>query len=546
MISRRQFTATAAAAPAAWAQRRKRPNVVILITDDQGYGDLSIHGNPHLKTPHLDSIGRDGARFTQFHSNPVCSPTRASLMTGRYYYRTGVVDTYIGRSMMAPDEVTIAEVLRGAGYRTGLFGKWHLGDHYPMRPIDQGFERAVNHFGGGIGQPSDPPGGESYFNPLMQVNGQPQRFNGYCTDVIFAEAMKFIEDNRNQPFFTYIAANAPHTPLEVTEALAEPYRKVGLDDVTARIYGMVENIDTNTGQLLALLKRLKLDQDTIVFYMTDNGPQQKRFNAGMRDLKGTVYEGGIRVPGFLRWPSRVKPGTEIPQLAAHIDIAPTLAEACGASMPTDRTIDGRSLLPLLDGKSGWPDRTLFFQWHRGDAPQMWRQACARTQTWKLVNNSELYNLEADPAESRNVAAGHPDVAAKLSREYEAWFRDVCSTRGFAPIRIPVGTEHENPVTLSRQDWRTSDEGWGANAIGHWEIDIARAGRYELSFRIAAGSNGKLALRLGGKELEFPISGGILELVLPPIDLPAGSTRLEPVLHYRDRRAGVQFATLKRL
>jgi arylsulfatase A-like enzyme len=546
MISRRQFTAAAcAAAPALLAQRKRRPNVVILITDDQGYGDLSIHGNPHLRTPHLDSIGRDGVRFTQFHANPVCSPTRASLMTGRYYYRTGVVDTYIGRSMMAPDEVTMAEVLRGSGYRTGLFGKWHLGDHYPMRPIDQGFDHAVNHFGGGIGQPSDPPGGESYFDPLLQLNGQPQRYRGYCTDVIFDEALRFIEENRSRPFFTYIATNAPHTPLEVAEALAEPHRRAGLNDTTARIYGMVENIDANTGKLLSLLKRLKLEEDTIVFYMTDNGPQQARFNAGLRGLKGTVYGGGIRVPGFLRWPGRVKPGTEVTQLAAHIDLLPTIAEACQATLPADRTIDGRSLMPLIDGMASWPDRTLFFQWHRGDAPEKWKQACARSQNWKLVNNTELYNLEADPAEAVDVAARHPEVVEKLAGEYDTWFRDVCSTRGFAPIRIPVGTEQENPVTLSQQDWRGPQASWGPNAVGHWEIDVARAGRYEMSFRLPSGPAGKLTASLGGHQQEVPVSAGVVEVVMPPVDLKPGPARLEPVLQYPGRTTGVRFATLRR-
>lgn len=535
--------------PLAKAQRARRPNVIVIITDDQGYGDLSLHGNPHLKTPHLDSIARDGVQFTQFHSNAVCSPTRASLMTGRYYYRTGVVDTYLGRSMMAPDEVTIAEVLRGAGYRTGLFGKWHLGDHYPLRPIDKGFDESINIFGGGIGQPSDPPGGESYFDPILQVNGKPRRYEGFCTDIFFDQAMRFIEANRARPFFTYIAANAPHTPLEVPEALVEPYRARGLDEVTARIYGMVENIDSNTGRLLAHLKRLNLERDTMVVFLTDNGPQQARYNAGMRALKGTVYEGGIRVPCFLRWPGRVAAGSSTDRLCAHVDLAPTIAEACGARMPTDRPIDGRSLLPLLSNgtPANWPDRTMFFQWHRGDAPERWRDACARNQRWKLVNNRELYDLAADPGEANNVASAHPDVVSQLSREYDAWFDDVTRSRGFAPIRPVVGTEHENPVMLSHQDMRGSGGPWGDGALGHWEIHIAKAGRYRPSVRLPhSGHFGELEFRFGSVVRKTRTAPGLVEMQLDPVDLPAGDGRLEVIIRAGGKTFSPRFATLARL
>ena len=241
-MTRREF----AALPSSFALAQnasRRPNVVFLLTDDQGYGDLSIHGNPHIQTPAIDSLARDGAQFTQFHSSPVCSPTRSSLMTGRYNYRTGVVDTYIGRSIMRPDEVTLPQLMKTAGYRTGIFGKWHLGDHYPTRAMDRGFDESVVHYGGGIGQPADPPGGESYFHPILQHNGVAKRYEGYCTDVFFDEAMRFIETNRSRPFFTYVPANAPHTPLEVAEQWAEPFRKRGLADREARIYGMVANLD---------------------------------------------------------------------------------------------------------------------------------------------------------------------------------------------------------------------------------------------------------------------------------------------------------------
>lgn len=545
-MTRREFIPVAAA-PAVVQAAQRKPNVVLIITDDQGYGDLSIHGNPHVKTPNIDSIARDGIHLTQFHVNPVCSPTRASIMTGRYYYRTGVVDTFIGRSMMAADEVTLPEVLKAAGYRTGIFGKWHLGDHYPMRPMDQGFDECVSHFGGGIGQPSDPPGGESYFNPLLQINGTPKRFDGYCTDIFFTEAMKFIEANRSRPFFAYIATNAPHTPLEVSEDLTESHRKQGISERDARLYGMVENIDANVGRVIHHLKKLNLERDTILIFMTDNGPQWARFNSEMRGTKGTVYEGGIRVPFFLRWPGRVKPARTANGLAAHIDILPTLAALCGGTTPKDRKIDGRSLIPLIDGTGEWPDRTLFFQWHRGDAPEHWRSACARTQRWKLVNGKELYDLEADPKESTDVASSNVTAADRLRKEYDAWFADVCATRGFDPIRIPIGTKHENPVMLSQQDWRGPRAPWGPEALGHWEVDIATPGRYQVSFIVRPMTHSSTVhFSLGGVQRKIPVEPGINTISISDIDLPKGPSRLEAVIHAGGKTLGVRFATLARL
>ena len=256
---------------------------------------------------------------------------------------------------------------------------------------------------------------------------------------------------------------------------------MGLDDTTAKIYGMVANVDHNIGRVLAKLSELKLEQDTIVIFMTDNGPQQRnRFNGGMRGHKGTVYEGGIRVPCFLRWPRMVKPGAKTDRLAAHIDVLPTLLEACGAPLPAGVKIDGKSLMPLVRGDAkAWPDRTLFFQWHRGDEPKPFQACAARNQRWKLVDGKELYDLENDPAESKDLASAHPEIVARLRKEYETWFHDVSSTRGYAPPRIHLGTPHENPVMLTRQDWRGAGAGWAADSAGHWEVQVAAAGKYEV-------------------------------------------------------------------
>jgi arylsulfatase A-like enzyme len=544
-MKRREFLAASTAALVRAAERR--PNVVLIMTDDQGFGDVSIHGNDKLKTPNMDRVGREGVRFTQFHVNPVCSPTRASLMTGRYYYRTGVVDTYLGRSMMHADEVTLAEMLGNAGYRTGLFGKWHLGDNYPMRPGDQGFQESVAIKGGGLGQPSDFPGGGSYTDPILLHNGKPTRYKGYCTDIYVNEALKFIQSNRDRPFFVYLPTNSPHTPLEIDQTYVEPFRKAGLDEVTAKIYGMVTEVDKNVGRVLKALDDWKLTENTIVIFMTDNGPQQKRWNAGMRGQKGTVYEGGIRVPFFLRWPAVIKPGTTVDRLAGHIDVVPTLLEACGASPAANVKIDGRSLMPLLKNPgTAWQDRTMFFQWHRGDAPELYRACAARNQRWKLVNGKELYDLESDSAESKDVSAEHPEIVARLRAEYESWFKDV-SSRGYAPPRIHIGATQENPVILTRQDWRGPRAGWNADSLGYWEVLVTRPAEYEFAVRFApAKSDGVVRLSLNGAKLESKIEAGATECRVGKARAGKGEGRLEAEVDTGGSTVGVHYVTVTAL
>jgi len=545
--TRREFLAATASPPPLLRAAPERPNVVVIITDDQGYGDLSLHGNPHLATPNLDRIAQEGVRFTQFQVTPVCSPTRAGLLTGRYHYRTGVVDTYLGRSLMHADEVTLAELLRDQGYRTGLFGKWHLGDNYPLRAIDQGFQTALCHRGGGISQPSDPPG-NSYFDPVLEDNGRPVRMKGYCTDIFFHRAIEFIEANRDRPFLAWIATNAPHTPLEVAEELVAPFRARGLDETTARIYGMVRNIDDNVGRLLARLERLGLEKDTIVVFLTDNGPQQARYNAGMRGLKGTVYQGGIRVPLFLRWPRALQAGRAVEALASSIDLMPTLLEACGLRPPKGLQLDGRSLLGLAAGRQViWPERTLFVQWHRGDAPEPFRNVAVRTSRYKLVDGKELYDLEKDPGEEQDIAAEQPRMVAALRAAYERWFQDVSATRGYAPPRIYLGTEHENPVTLTRQDWRGPRASWAPDGLGYWEVDVRRAGRYEIRLRMApAPADGVARFRLNNVTVEAPVKRGAAECLFPAVELESGPGRAEPVLIFGDTELGVHYLDVRRL
>ncbi|HKJ69886.1 MAG TPA: arylsulfatase, partial [bacterium] len=414
----------------------RRPNVLLILTDDQGYGDTGIHGNEQINTPNIDSLAEQGIDFTRFYVEPVCAPTRASLMTGRSYYRTGVIHTSRGGAKMAGDENTIAELLQEAGYATGIFGKWHLGDNYPMRPQDQGFGETLMHRGGGINQTPDKP--NSYFDPLLWRNGEKYRGTGYCTDIFFDAAIDFIRRNRQRPFFVYLPTNTPHTPLEISDTYADPYRKMGLPEDTARVYGMIKNIDENVGRLLQHLEQLHLHEETIIVFISDNGPNTDRYNAGLRSRKSGNYEGGIRAVSFFRWDGHWASGQTIDRIAAHIDVAPTLLDICDVRTPPDLHLDGRSLKPLLSGEmptTAWPDRTLFIQCHRSLTPQQYQNCTAISQRYKLIGYPGtfnewtfqpslsdpalgLYDIEKDPGETENLADRYPGILSKLRGEYD--------------------------------------------------------------------------------------------------------------------------------
>jgi arylsulfatase A-like enzyme len=556
-----------------------QPNVLIILTDDQGHGDLGCHGNPKIKTPNLDKFAAQSVKMDSFYVCPVCSPTRSGLMTGRYNYRLGVVDTALGRSMMDPKEITLAQMLGDGGYRTGIFGKWHLGDNYPLRPIDRGFQEALVLKGGGIKQPSDPPDGSGYFDPVLEHNGKSEKTKGYCTDVFTDAALKFIDKKSDKPFFAYVAFNCPHTPLnEVPEKYLEPYKKINLgadefpkvghpigkvnEDVTARIYAMETNIDDNVGRLLARLDELKIADNTIVIFLSDNGPQQPRYNSGLLDLKTSVHEGGIRVPCYWRWPGHFIAGHKVDRIAAHIDIAPTLVELCRVQGPPKGTFDGRSLEPLLTHeKVDWPDRTLFVQWHRGETPELNRACAARTQKWKIAQPKgiqeggsapkdpvfELYDMENDPLELKNVAADHPDIVTKMRKDYEAWFKDVSSTRGYGPVRIHVGAPQENPSLLTRQDWRGPKSSWGADGLGFWEVTVARGGKYDVTlYYPKAAEDTTVEFKLGNVTRKQDVKAGSTQVTLQGIELTAGDGRIEATIEREKKTVGVHYVELKRV
>ncbi len=567
--------AAASASAVFAADPASRPNVLLIITDDQGHGDLGLHGNPVIRTPNLDQLARQSVRLKHFYVSPVCAPTRASLLTGRYNYRTGVVDTYLGRALMHADEVTLAEILADAGYRTGIFGKWHLGDNYPLRAMDQGFHESLVLKGGGIGQPSDPPGGESYFDPMLLSNGKWTKAKGYCSDVFTDAALRFIEQHRDRPFFCYLAFNAPHTPLQVPERYENMYRQASFAEgfppagqpigkvdpqTTAKVYGMISNIDANLGRLFGKLDEWKLARQTIVVFLTDNGPQQPRYTSGLRGRKGSVYEGGIRVPCFIRWPERLSAGREIERIAAHIDLVPTLLDACQAAKPASGKLDGISLLPLVEGKNvDWPQRTLFFQWHRGDEPEAYRAFAARSERWKLVQAAgvqpgklenlrfELFDLHADPFEMNDLAEKKPQTVEQLRQQYEVWFRAV-STRGYAPPRIHLGTPNENPTLLTRQDWRGPQAGWGPKDLGHWEVQVEAEGMYEITLHLLDAVQGTAHFQLGAGKRAKPVASGETRAVFDRLQLKPGPGRLEAWVEPsgKDARLGVRYVEVKRV
>lgn len=544
------------------AQPNDRPNVVLIMTDDQGWGDFGFHDNPAIRTPHMDAMAGRSVRFTNFYVSPVCSPTRASLMTGRYNYRTRCIDTYLGRTMMEPDEVTIAEVLRSAGYRTGIFGKWHLGDCYPMRPMDQGFEVSVVHRGGGLAQPSDPlENNRRYTDPILFRNGNAFQAKGYCTDVYFENAQQFIRDSvqQSKPFFAYIATNAPHGPRhDVPNDLKEQYldspaqldqlpvgnvdRPEEMREQLAATAAMITNIDENLGRLFEMLDQLAVREQTLVMFLVDNGPDSPRFVGDFRGRKSQVFEGGVRSPLWLDWPSELASDSERTPLAAHIDVFPTILEACRVPVPDQVKLDGRSLLPSArNANVEWPDRTLVIQSHRGDVPQRFHHFMLRQGPWKLVNPTgfgrktlpdddqlQLYHLEQDPGESTNLAADHPEKVTALKQQYTRWFNDVSSTRSnnYEPPRIVIGTEFETETVLNRNEWRADN--WNDETVGTWKTRIAQPDQYHFEVIFRTSSSGKVHLQVGPQHRVMDVvetDRALLEMKLPsgPAEIRAWRT-----------------------
>ncbi|MBT4958800.1 MAG: arylsulfatase [Flavobacteriaceae bacterium] len=501
-----------------------RPNVILIITDDQGFGDIGYNGNTKINTPNLDNLANESIRFNNFYVSPVCAPTRSSLMTGRYSLRTGVRDTYNGGAIMSSDEITIPEVLKEANYKTGIFGKWHLGDNYPSRPSDQGFDESLIHLAGGIGQVGDITnyfqGNKSYFDPILWLNNKKKKYDGYCSDIFTNEAINFVDKNKSERFFCYLSFNAPHTPLQLPKKYYEMYKDLDPEKVSnqdkiimsekdiedaKKVYGMVSNIDDNIGRLLKKLDELGISDNTIVIFMTDNGPQQRRYISGLRGLKSDVYNGGIKVPFYLRYPRIFTEGQDTDVFSAHIDVLPTISKLCGLNLPDNRIIDGIDLLSNIKKQN----RSFFSYWTRR-LPELYNNVSVQKGDYKLVGNTdynspitdfELFDITKDPYEKNNLIEIKKTKASMLKIEMDSFYNNLIKSKNLIDQpRIIIGTEFENPTILNRNDAGGERGIWAQNEIyGFWRIKMME-GKYNFKFKFINinQSSGEMLLEIGNK------------------------------------------------
>lgn len=543
-------------------QENKKPNVILFLTDDQGYGDLSIHGNPHLNTPNIDNFAKNGVMFSSFYVVPACSPTRAGILTGRYNFRTKTLDVGDRSSYMSTDEITIAELLKEEGYATGMFGKWHLGENYPLRPIDQGFDVTLLHHFCNI--TNDYPVGTDNFDTPLFYNGVMKNNEGYCQDTYTDHVLNFIENNAGEkiPFFAYFPTTLAHVPLQVPDSYVQPFLKKGLPTETAQVYGMIQSIDESFGKIMNKLEELNISDNTLVIFASDNGHSSfhlERYHAGLKGLKGFMYEGGVRVPCFMQLPGNdVKKEVTLP--AAYVDILPTILDVCNIPVPKGHTMDGKSLKPLMtENILEWPERNIYIQWKFG-GPEKYRHILVRNNNWKLIQEDEsnhskqrlqfhydwckangyenfkisddiefeLYNITEDPFEKQNVAAEHPKIVEQLKRDYEVWYEDVLSTRGTVRPLLKLNIEKENPVVLTSNFWLNPRI---------WEMGVETPGTFNI--KVVWGNTEekpeKLFLRIGDKQLETNISKESGEFLFQNVPVKNGLVEFSSWVNHRKNK-----------
>lgn len=582
------------ASPAAEAAR---PNVLLVMTDDQGYGDLSCHGNPIIETPALDKLHADSVRLTNYHVDPTCSPTRSALMTGRYSTRTGVWHTIAGRSMMRPAEVTVADVFQRNGYTTGCFGKWHLGDTPGLHPWERGFDVSLVHGGGGVTQTPDF-WGNDYFDDVYQGSpsfnggadypkGRLEQFNGYCTDIWFEQAWRFIERaerETDEPWFCYIATNAPHGPYIPPEGdRDEELKRSGLPQSMANFYTMVENIDANMGQMLTKLSKAGIAKDTLVIFTTDNGTaagvatkrggkgkpaEEIGFSAGLRAKKGSNYEGGHRVPCFWRWPAGdLDGGVDVDTLTAHIDVLPTLADLCGLKAGEHPEWDGTSIKSLLDQSADADflrDRTLVVHSQRIEDPVKERNFAVMTDQYRYCTGGELYDIKADLGQKNNIASSNPDVVSELKAAYDAWWESL-SPSFDTLVRIEFDGAQNAKTEFTCHDWHPTGPGrftnmvpWNQGMIkqdpearGWFAVRVAEAGKYRIRGRMRPTGNayylpaGTASLKLGPISESAAVKNDSLYGEFT-VDLPAGEHRMEFSFDDGTKNRGFYYIDVRRL
>jgi arylsulfatase A-like enzyme len=475
-----------------------KPNVVFVITDDQGMGDLGCTGNPYVKTPNIDSFYSGAIRFTNYHVGTTCAPSRSMIMSGRHCNRVNVYHTINGRSLLFEDEQILPQIFAQNGYVNAMFGKWHLGDNYPFRPEDRGFHEVVRHGGGGIGQGPDY-WWNDYFDDTYWHNGEMQKYDGYCTDVFFAEAMKFIEKNKDRPFFCYLAINAPHSPYNLPEKYYDMYKDMEFEGSNSRLlrfYGMISNIDDNFKKLQNKLDELGLTDNTILIFTTDNGTSAGRavYNAGLTGGKGSQYDGGHRVPFFIQWPNgKLTGGKDVDTLAAAYDLLPTFVDLLGLNFEPKKPLDGKSLKPLLTEENPtWENRILYIDTQREQNLIKYKKYTVMDENWRLVDGSKLYKVTEDRAQKNDVFDQYPEVAERLAAGYETWwqsFLDDGVDERYAYIK--VGSPKENPSRLSAHDqivgryndsWHQNGASEGAQSTGKWKIQFVEDGDYSFALR----------------------------------------------------------------
>ncbi|MDG1277936.1 MAG: arylsulfatase [Algoriphagus sp.] len=535
----------------------RSPNVILILTDDQGYGDLGIHGNADINTPVLDQLGRESARFDRFYVSPLCAPTRASILTGRYHLRTGTISVSNGLEVMDASEYTLAELFKANGYSTGIFGKWHNGQHYPNHPLAQGFDEFTGFLAGHW---------SNYFDTQLEKDRKTQQIEGYLPDILTDEAIAFIEKNQSKPFFAYLPYNTPHSPHQVPDEYFDFYKKQGLSDELAAIHGMVSNIDSNIGRVLEKLDELGLEENTLVIFLTDNGPNGNRYNAAMKGIKGSVHEGGVRVPSFWKLPGVISPGLkETP--GAHIDILPTLVDLLSLDFEEKKRLDGVSLAPTLRGEDQKINRAIFSQVAFPQQEITPEPGAIRKDSMLLVllkEGVELYDLKNDPNQTRNLAEIQEETTANLKADYMAWWQEVSSDIN---LNRPIPISNQAPQILLAgyeaafsggikfyeghgwaQDWLTN---WkGLNDRISWNLNVIDPGVYEVILEYSASKDqigSELILRQADEEITFQLKENFEgELIPSPdriprkeapektwkqipigkIDLKVGNTRLD--------------------
>jgi arylsulfatase A-like enzyme len=470
------------------AQTKRRPNIVVILSDDQGWGDLSLHGNLNIETPNIDSLARDGAMFERFFVCAVCAPTRAEFLTGRYHPRGGVHGVTTGAERLNLDEKTIADTFKSAGYTTAAFGKWHNGTQYPYHPNGRGFDEYYGFCSGHWG---------NYFDPILEHNGKIVRGKGYIIDDLTDHALAFIEQNKNLPFLCYMPFNTPHSPMQVPDNFWEEFRNHPLGmrnrnpereqiDKTRCALAMCENIDWNVGRVLQKLEELKLADNTIVIYFSDNGPNSWRWNGGMKGRKGSTDEGGVRVPCVIRWPGHIKPRTKISQIAGAIDLLPTLADMAGIPIVGTKLLDGLSIKSLLlQEAENWPDRMIFS--HQNG------RVSVRTQRYRLDHTGKLFDMQTDPGQYHDISKEKPEAADKLRKAVAEWKQQLLPKSRKDDRPFPVGYP-EFPTTILpardgvphgkiRRSARAPNCSYFTNLTNKkdkitWDIEVTNTGQYE--------------------------------------------------------------------